>query len=64
MISEGPGQGTLFIMSMGMARVEELESGLQNSIEDDLLQLLQPSSGSLMNAQTEFGENNKNVIQL
>ena len=37
-ISEGPGQGTLFIISMGMARAEEVESE-QDSFEEDLLRL-------------------------
>ena len=56
-ISEGPGQGTLFIISMGMDYVDEVESE-QDSLEEDLLRLLKPTTSKVsMNAPTEFAEN-------
>ena len=59
-ISEGPGQGTIFIISMEMAFVDEVESE-QDSLEEELLRLHEPStpraSMNVMNAPTESADN-------
>ena len=47
-ISKGSDKGTLFIMEMEMAHVEEAQSE-QNSLEEGFLTLLQPSHASSVN---------------
>ena len=56
-ISEGPGQGTLFIISMEMAFVDEAESE-QDSLDEKLIRPYEPktskASMNVMNVPTEF----------